>query len=191
MNTVLKVLEEMKAVCSNVVPEDYESFVKLLKEDKRFFFTGEGRSGLVVKAIAIRLMHSGKTVYVLGETTTPAIQENDILIVLSGSAKTGQTISFSENASKSGAKVFLITTNKEAINQPCFTGGMHIPAATKYRLSGEPDTIQPLGNQFDQAAHLILDAAIIDSLSERNSNEERNLGKGITIASTVHQFLTN
>jgi 6-phospho-3-hexuloisomerase len=60
MNTVLKVLEEMKAVCSNVVPEDYESFVKLLKEDKRFFFTGEGRSGLVAKAIAMRLMHSGK-----------------------------------------------------------------------------------------------------------------------------------
>lgn len=172
MDTILTILKEMRAVCTHVDKNEYDSFVALLKSDARFFFTGEGRSGLVAKAIAMRLMHSGKTVYVLGETTTPAIQENDILIVLSGSAKTGQTISFSENAFNAGAKVFLITTNKEAIHQPCFTGGMQIPAATKYRLSGEPVTIQPLGNQFDQAAHLILDAAIIDSLSERNSNEE-------------------
>lgn len=172
MRTISTVLEEMQAVCTQVVPEEYMSFVQLLKENKRFFFTGEGRSGLVAKAIAMRLMHSGKTVYVVGETTTPAIEKEDILIVLSGSAKTGQAVSVSESASKSGARVFLVTTNKEALRKALYSGGMQIPAATKYRLPDEPDTIQPLGNQFDQAAHLIMDAAIIDSLADKNSNDE-------------------
>jgi 6-phospho-3-hexuloisomerase len=172
MKTISTVLEEMRAVCLKVDAEEYASFVELINEDRRFFFTGEGRSGFVAKAIAMRLMHSGKTVYVVGETTTPAIQENDILIVLSGSGKTHQALNISESAHRAGAKVFLITTNQEALQLPFISGGMRIPAATKYRLSGEPETIQPLGNQFDQAAHLIMDAAIIDSLTEGKTNEE-------------------
>ena len=172
MKTITTVLEEMHTVCNKVKPEEYASFVDLLRENRRFFFTGEGRSGFVAKAIAMRLMHSDKTVYVVGETTTPAIQENDILIVLSGSGKTPQAISISESAQQAGAEVHLITTNKDALKLPFVSGGMQIPAATKYRLADEPETIQPLGNQFDQAAHLIMDAAIIDSLDQGKTNEE-------------------
>ncbi|CAM3958275.1 6-phospho-3-hexuloisomerase [Mesobacillus thioparans] len=172
METIAAVLEEMQKVCLNVHAEEYSSFVQLLKEDRRFFFTGEGRSGFVAKAIAMRLMHSGKTVYVVGETTTPAIQETDILVVLSGSGKTAQALNISESANRAGATVFMITTNEEALQLPFISGGVRIPAATKYRHTDEPETIQPLGNQFDQAAHLILDAAIIDSLAEGKTNEE-------------------
>ncbi|WP_174729088.1 6-phospho-3-hexuloisomerase [Mesobacillus harenae] len=173
METISTVLNEMLAVCKKVEQKQYASFVELLKENKRFFFTGEGRSGFVAKAIAMRLMHSGKSVHVVGETTTPAIKENDILVVLSGSAKTAQTVNVSESASKAGATVFLITTNKEVLDHEGWvSGGLLIPAATKYRLPNEPNTIQPLGNQFDQAAHLIMDAAIIDSLAAEKSNEE-------------------
>ncbi|MBT2678775.1 SIS domain-containing protein [Bacillus sp. ISL-35] len=172
MKTITTVLEEMQKVCLNVDAEEYAFFVQLLKEDRRFFFTGEGRSGFVAKAIAMRLMHSGKTVYVVGETTTPAIQETDILVVLSGSGKTAQVLNISESAHRAGATVFMITTNQEALQLPFISGGVRIPAATKYRHAGEPETIQPLGNQFDQAAHLILDAAIIDSLAEGKTNEE-------------------
>lgn len=172
METIAAVLEEMQEVCMNVNAEEYDSFVNLLKNNSRFFFTGEGRSGFVARAIAMRLMHSGKTVYVVGETTTPAIQENDILIVLSGSGKTAQALNISESAHGVGAKVFFITTNVEALQLPFISSGMRIPASTKYRLEDEPETIQPLGNQFDQAAHLIMDAAIIDSLAEGKTNEE-------------------
>ncbi|MDQ0175914.1 6-phospho-3-hexuloisomerase [Bacillus chungangensis] len=171
METIHTILNEMQAVCRKVDKDEYESFVQLLKQNQRFFFTGEGRSGLVAKAIAMRLMHSGKTVFVVGETTTPAIEKGDILIVLSGSAKTVQTLNIYENASKQGAKIFLITTNQEALQNSFCHNGLYIPAATKYRLPSEPATIQPLGNQFDQAAHLLLDAAIIDSLSNENTHE--------------------
>lgn len=168
MNTISTVLIEMKEVCTNINEKEYRQLVDLFKKDLRFFFTGEGRSGLIAKVIAMRLMHSGKTVFVIGETTTPAITERDALIVLSGSGKTANTLNVLESASKVGAPIFMITTNTEVLAQ---YNGLCIPAATKYRLPNEPETIQPLGNQFDQAAHLILDAAIIDSLDSLQTND--------------------
>jgi len=168
MNSISSVLQEMTEVCSNINDSEYSKLVETFGENKRFFFTGEGRSGLIAKAIAMRLMHSGKTVFVLGETTTPAITESDVLIVLSGSGKTANTLNVLESASKAGAEIFLVTTNSEMLAS---YRGLLIKAATKYRLPGEPKTIQPLGNQFDQSAHLILDAAIIDSLDTEQSND--------------------
>lgn len=150
----------------------YESLVRLLEEDKKIFLLGEGRSGLVAKMIAMRLMHAGKRVHVVGETTTPAISANDILLIVSGSGKSNQTAYVGEQADKTGAYVFLVTANKAALEMEWCAAGLHIPAATKHRLPEEPETIQPLGNQFDQAAHMILDAAIIDSLQDANDQQE-------------------
>ncbi len=172
MKTIISVLDEVREVCTNIDSTQYVDLVELFKKERRIFFMGEGRSGLVAKAIAMRLMHAGKLVFVMGETITPAIQKNDILVVLSGSAKTRTIIAFSESASKIGASVFLITTNRKALESRWCSGGLLLRAATKYRLPEEPPTIQPLGNQFDQAAHLVLDAAVIDSLVHRQTNEE-------------------
>src|SRR5699024_7999258 len=130
-----------------------------LKEQRRFFFLGEGRSGLIAKAVAMRLMHTGKQVYVVGETTTPAIEKGDLLIVISGSATSVNIVNSIEKAIKSNAEIFLVTTNDKSVQ---YHKRLLINAATKLRKEHEPESIQPLGNQFDQFAHLVLDAAIID-----------------------------
>lgn len=172
MNTISTILDELQSVCNNVADSEYEELVSLLKKDVTFYFAGEGRSGLVAKAIAMRLMHTGKKVYVVGETITPAIEKEAVLIMLSGSGETNQILHLGEQASEVGAYVFLITTNKLVICQKWCTKGLYIPAATKRRLPDEPETIQPLGNQFDQSAHIILDAAIINSIEGTNRHEK-------------------
>lgn len=172
MNVISTILKELQSVCNNISKSDYEALVSLLQRDDSFYFAGEGRSGLVAKAIAMRLMHAGKKVYVVGETITPAIERNDVLIMLSGSGETNQIVHLGKQASENGAYVFLVTTNKKAMNQTWCMNGLHIPAATKRRLPDEPKTIQPLGNQFDQSAHIILDAAIIDSVKSINIQQK-------------------
>jgi D-arabinose 5-phosphate isomerase GutQ len=42
------------------------------------------------RAFAMRLMHLGATSFVVGETITPSIQENDVFVAISGSGKTEQ-----------------------------------------------------------------------------------------------------
>ena len=62
-------------------------------------------------AFAMRLMHLGFVVYVIGDVTTPAIKEKDCLIAISGSGETRTVTIAAETASDSGASVIGITTN--------------------------------------------------------------------------------
>lgn len=162
METPFNVLKEMERVVSRVDTEQYRNLVQLLLQDSRFFVFGEGRSGLIGKAIAMRLMHCGKEVYVVGETITPAIQAGDVLLIISGSGNSIQMEGLCQSAARHGARISLVTTNVSKLQEEWCTSGLIIPAATKNRTEGEPSTVQPLGNQFDQAVHLILDAAIVD-----------------------------
>jgi 6-phospho-3-hexuloisomerase len=60
----------------------------------RVFITGEGRSGFMAKAFAMRIMDLGLDVHVIGETTTPSVGPRDTLLAVSGSgtaAGTGAT----------------------------------------------------------------------------------------------------
>ena len=58
----------------------------------RVFVAGAGRSGLVLRMFAMRLMHFGPTVHVAGDTTTPAISSGDLLLVASGSGTTSGVV---------------------------------------------------------------------------------------------------
>jgi 6-phospho-3-hexuloisomerase len=172
MNTTINnVIEEVTHVLRHCNPEEYQKAVELFATNTRFFFAGEGRSGLIAKMIAMRLMHSGKTVFVIGETTTPSIHKGDILIIISGSGNTPQIGHIGQLASTQGAYVFAVTTSQDMSKQPWCNAALVVGAATKYRRKEEPATIQPLGNQFDQSVHLLLDAAIIDSLAEGQTND--------------------
>jgi 6-phospho-3-hexuloisomerase len=174
MRTIIStVANEVSTVLANVSDEEALSLANELQQAKRIFVLGEGRSGLMGKAFAMRLMHGGYHVYVVGETITPSIAKDDLLVVISGSGSTGSIYQFAEKAKKAGAKLFSVTTNRKSKIASISDGILVIPAATKYRRSTEPTTIQPLGNQFDQSVHLLLDAIIIYSL-QTETNEHLN-----------------
>ena len=71
-------------------------------DSKTIFLMGAGRSGLAAKAFAMRLMHLGFDVYVVGETTTPAVQPDDLVIAVSGSGETPSIANLGVIAKKIG-----------------------------------------------------------------------------------------
>lgn len=73
---------------------------RLLDKAKRIFIAGAGRSKLVGNFFAMRLVHGGYDVSVVGEIVTPSIKSGDLLIVISGSGETEQLIAFTKNAKK-------------------------------------------------------------------------------------------
>jgi 6-phospho-3-hexuloisomerase len=171
MKSVIEtVAEEISYVLSKIDENEALKLSEQLKSSKRIFVYGEGRSGLMGKAFAMRLMHGGFQVYVIGETITPSIQAQDLLLLISGSGSTGTIYQSAIKARDLGAKVFLVTTNKESELAEISDDLLIIPAATKHRLPNEPKTIQPLGNQFDQSVHLVLDAIIIKTLESDNND---------------------
>ncbi|MCK6208776.1 6-phospho-3-hexuloisomerase [Bacillus infantis] len=172
-NIIETISNEISTVLSKVSPEEGLAVSQELKSAKRIFVYGEGRSGLMGKAFAMRLMHGGYEVYAVGETITPSIGKGDLLVAISGSGSTGMIYEFAAKAKEIGARVVLVTTSRESKIAKISDRVLVIPAATKYRRPEEPATIQPLGNQFDQSVHLVLDGIIIHSLQEKEDmNDE-------------------
>src|SRR5512136_868994 len=64
------------------------AFFQRMLSVHRVYVAGAGRSGLIARAFAMRLLHLGFDVYVVGETVTPALQRGDTLVIFSGSGET-------------------------------------------------------------------------------------------------------
>jgi 6-phospho-3-hexuloisomerase len=70
----------------------------LANRSRRWYASGQGRSGLVAQMAAMRLMHVGFDAHVVGEATAPAIGSRDGLLVVSGSGETPVTLNFPDSA---------------------------------------------------------------------------------------------
>ncbi len=98
------VLTENRQVLEKVSYLPVAQLAQAIVDSKRIFVSGEGRSGLVLRMFAMRLMHLGCQDYVVGETITPSIQAGDLLIDCSGSGSTGNVVAITQKAKKVARK---------------------------------------------------------------------------------------
>lgn len=99
MNTVQyaeEIINELQRSVSRIPVQEAEELAEQVLCAKRIFLAGAGRSGLMGRAFAMRLMHAGKDAYVVGETVTPGIAEGDLLILGSGSGETQSLIAMAQ-----------------------------------------------------------------------------------------------
>ena len=123
----------------------------------RIFVLGAGRSGLALKMTAMRLMHLGLDVNVVGDVTSPAIASGDLLLVASGSGTTGAIVRAAETAQSVGAKILALTTAPESPLGRLAAVTVVIPAAAKQDHAGQVSA-QYSGGLFEQALLLVGDA---------------------------------
>lgn len=144
------ILKELKMIQNNLSGPQLDSVASLLENKKRIFFSGMGRSGNMVKALAIRFMHLGYEAYVAGDASTPSIQEGDVLIAVSSSGKTKVTMNHIEVANKQKADVIMISSRKEAPEN--VSEYICIPAKTIV------SSMQHAGSLFEQSVLIVGDA---------------------------------
>ena len=129
----------------------------LLASAPRVFVLGAGRSGLALKMTAMRLMHLGLDVHVVGEVTSPAITAGDVLLVASGSGTTGAIVRAAETAHSVGASILALTTAPESPLGRLAAVTVVIPAAAKQDHAGQVSA-QYSGGLFEQSVLLVGDA---------------------------------
>lgn len=132
---------------------------------ERVFLVGAGRSGLALRMTAMRLMHLGLAVHVVGDVTTPAIRPGDILLTASGSGATGGIVRAAQSAVDAGARVAAITTAASSPLAALASTLVVVPAAGKLDRSGSAST-QYSGSLFEQLVVIIGDA-LFHSLWQR------------------------
>src|SRR5512136_2416576 len=105
--------ESIRQTTTGLDKAQTSAFFQRMLTAKRVYVAGAGRSGLIARAFAMRLLHLGFDVYVVGETVTPALQPGDTLVVFSGSGETHTMVTYSKTVKELGGDVCLITASPD------------------------------------------------------------------------------
>jgi len=157
-------MAELSAIQESIDENEMAALENEIKSARAVFVTGAGRSLLMMKAFAMRLMQIGLTAYVVGETVTPAITGMDLLVIGSGSGEKQSLVLTAKTAAECGAAV------------ACITG---VPFS---RITGYSRTVltipvpvkpaQPGGGVFEQSLLLACDRIIMDLIDGGSVNAD-------------------
>lgn len=159
--------------------DSYEhKLVQMLDKASRIFVAGAGRSALVARSFAMRLMHGGYNVFVVGEIVTPSIRAGDLLLAISGSGETETLISHTKKARALGAGTVLISARDRSTIGSLADTLLRIGSPEQYR-----ETVgMPMGTAFELSTLLFLEATVSylihakgipeDEMKTRHSNLE-------------------
>ena len=178
------ILDNIKNAEEFLDEETIDKFEDIIIESKNIFVTGAGRSGLAAKAFAMRLMHLGLSAYVVGETISPAIYEDDCIIAISGSGETNTIVSAAKIAKNRGSKVLAVTTYPESTLGKLSDAYVFVKGRTKKevddenymkrQIHGNYTSLTPLGTAFELTTLVFLDA-IVSELMEKMQQTESDL----------------
>lgn len=173
MRTIKKAMkditEHINEVADKLKLEEVRGLVDAMIGANKIFIYGAGRSGLVGKAFAMRLMHLDFNVYVVGETITPAFEEGDLLIAISGSGETKTIVDAAEIAKQQGGKVVAITSYRDSTLGKLADVVVEIPGRTKTDVPTDYIARQmltqykwtaPMGTLFEDSTMVFLDGVI-------------------------------
>ncbi|MCP8312514.1 MAG: 6-phospho-3-hexuloisomerase [Candidatus Methylarchaceae archaeon HK02M1] len=189
-SNALGLVELISKNLSEVSEDQVERCTELIlsHRDKKIFIMGAGRSGLVGRAFAVRLLHLGYRVHVVGETIIPSVSKDDLLIAISGSGSTMLVMTAVDAAKHVGATIIGITSyldsplGKIADFVLQVKGRMILAKEVDKRdyfarqILGLHEPLAPLGTLFEDTCMILLDAIISYMMKKLNLCEE-DLGK--------------
>jgi 6-phospho-3-hexuloisomerase len=180
-----EILKGISDAMEKVDPENVEDLVSELirahDEGRRVLIIGAGRSSLVGRAFAMRLMHLGLNVYVLGETINPSVADGDIALVISGSGSTALPVTVAEMAKKLGVRVLAVTSNPESPLGKLADLTVVVPGRSKAaredeyhsrQLMGEHESLTPMGTLFENSCMVFLDSLIAELMARMGVSED-------------------
>jgi len=169
---VNRLLSTANTSLQTVPQERFDIVVELIAAASRIFIHGAGRSGLAGRFLGMRLMHIGKAVHIVGDTTTPALLPSDLLILISASGKTNSVLHASAQGRKIGCRMLMLTAHTTA-SDPLSDTVILLPVPAVSRQVVNPF---PLGTHFEVNVLLFLES-VVAGLIEKNGITEADMQK--------------
>ncbi len=164
-----KIGNELSATVNAIDSHEVEKLAELILSANKIFLYGGGRSGLMMRAFAMRLAQMGLKVFYVGDVTALSIANNDLLILGSGKAKTATSKYYAEKAHEKGAKVGLLTANPEGD-----ISKISDAIVTIFAPVGPDDprperkSVQIMGNRFEQSLLIVADYIVMSCIKKSN-----------------------
>jgi 6-phospho-3-hexuloisomerase len=168
MDTQKLILDRLSAILSVTDKSQAQKLKDLIDDAGRIFVGGAGRSGLVSRFFAMRLVHSGYNVNMVGEIVTPAAKSGDLLVVISGSGGTKTLLPILETAKSKGAKIAVISQKLSSAMADMADLTVQVGNDDAFPLTNG----MPMGSQFELATLLYLEAVVGEIIFDKDLTEE-------------------
>jgi len=169
---------KIKDILGDVTKNDIDKVITLFFEANRIFVYGAGRSGLVSRAFAIRLVHLGFQTFVIGETIGAPVKKDDLVFVISGSGETIPTVMTAEIARNIGAKLVVVTGERNSRITKFADIAIFLSAGCK---DEERKKLAPLGTLFEASVWILLDSIIAELMKSKGETEESMRSRHATL----------
>ncbi|WP_339160249.1 6-phospho-3-hexuloisomerase [Paenibacillus sp. FSL W8-0186] len=176
------IMSELDQAANEIAAEQLDQLAATILSAGRIFVAGAGRSGLMMRAFAMRLMHLGLEVYVVGETVTRSLGKDDLLLIGSGSGETRSLVPMAEKARSLEAAVGVLTLSPDSTLGRLADFMVKLPGAPKDQADKAETngpatvTVQPMGSLFEQLLLLACDAVILALMDKQELSGHKMYG---------------
>jgi 6-phospho-3-hexuloisomerase len=163
--------QDLEAVFSKLEPSQLETLSQELLSAKRIVCYGVGREGLMMEAIAMRLMHAGFKSYVVGEMVTPPVGAGDVFFTSAGPGHFSTIETLLKVAREAGGRTVIVTAQPARASQMPVDVVIHLPAQTMVDVTAGLSVLT-MGTHYEAALLLFGDLLILRLLELTHQKRE-------------------
>lgn len=161
------ILERISQILEESEGPGLSEVVGLIVKAPQVFTYGAGRSSLVARAFAMRLVQLGLRAYFIGDSTTPIVKEGDLVFIVSHTGETMSAVQTVNICRRVGAAVVSITGRKPSK----LTHASNITLLLGVDRDKETAKYAPLGTVFEDAALIFLDGLVAELMDRLGQTE--------------------
>jgi 6-phospho-3-hexuloisomerase len=165
--------DRVTAALERVDPALVARAVEILAKAPQTFVYGAGRSGIVGRAFAMRLVQTGLRAFVIGESVTPIVHRGDAVFILSGQGESYSSIQTANIVRREGAELIVVTGR--STSKLAHTATLLIPL--EFPSESEQPRLAPLGTLFESASLRLTDALVAELLVTCGESEATMRGR--------------
>ena len=169
---IVEIVDEFDLLKQENLNKKVNTLIDLLIEkndiQSKIFVYGAGRSGFIGRGFVIRLVQSGFKAFFIGESSTPPMNRDDLLILLSGSGKTDIVKKILSISKDNGLVIILITSHEE---HKLFNIDQTIAVEGKTKTDTYNSSL-PLGSYFELNAFIFLECLISKLITKSTHAKE-------------------
>ena len=166
-----QILDEIDRVLSEMDEAETGELLNAILSARQIFVYGLGREGLVMRSFAMRLMHLGLNVAVVGDMTTPPIGSEDLFLVSCGPGYLSTVEALAGVARQAGGRVAMLTAQPLARLPRQADQLVTLPAQTMAETQPSSST-QAMGSAFEQAIWIYFDVLVPQLQTALGQSEE-------------------
>ena len=154
------ILAEMRGVFARMPADAVAQLAGEIAAARRVLVYGAGRTGLVLQAFAMRLMHLGLDGHFVGQLSAPPVRSGDLLLTVLVLGRLPTADGLIGSAKAAGARVVAISARPELVQGADLV--IPLPAQT---MADPLTSILPLGSPFELALSLLCDLTVVELMT--------------------------